>query len=377
MVTDLLKNKLGINLGYWSSYRSSFADGDREAFKQGVASLVSPIQSLIDMLFLDKDIAVSISGEDGSSRELIRLQGADAYATAIIPLLEAFGVSGIPSPSQMKSNSSRLLPYILDAVFGVVDDLKADPYNKLTGVIVNLLYFIKSGGLTGAVNNLLFSVDLLLDIIRPIYDINISSLLDFDIRFAKTDVMMMLSGLISDLLKDELGVDVTLNLTTDKLFNDLVSGEVETFTSANGKTGYRINDATVNRRDMLTVIYDFLLNELLFSENTPKYLSFAQEQFGLSETVFGYLEKIIPALKSADETYPGSGKALIFWVFFAADSITGAMSAGNTTLLGITGALMGSGTSEKRAFARSELTKDMTNEGFSNIFFSILRPLFS
>ncbi|MBQ7637478.1 MAG: hypothetical protein IJS90_01080 [Clostridia bacterium] len=377
MVTDLLKNKLGIDLSYWSYYKASFAVGDKEGFKKAVSSLVSPIQSLIDFLLLDKDITVSIAGAEGDSRELIRLQGANAYATAVIPLLEAFGVTGIPSPSDMKANSSKLLPYIIDAVFGVVDQLKADPYNKLTGMIPNLLYFIQSGCLTSAVNNLLHSVDLLLDIIRPIYDVNISSLIGFDIRFQKTDVMALLSGLISDLIKEELGVDVSLGLTTQKMYNDLVSGQVESFTSVNGAASKRINEKTVNRRDMLTVIYDFLLKELLFSDNTPKYLAFAKEKLGLNDTVFGYLEKIVPAVKEADASYPGSGKALIFWVFFAADSITGAMSSGNTSLLGIMGALMGSGNAEKRAFASSELPKDMRNEGFSNIFLGILKPLFS
>lgn len=377
MITDLLKNKLGINLNYWSSFNASFADGDTDGFSQSVASMIAPIQSLIDFLLLGKDISVSLASADGGSVELVRLHGSNAYASAVIPLLEAFGITNIPTLAEMQGNSKNLVPFILNSVFGVLNEIKTDPINKLFGILPDLLLFIHSGGLTGAVNNLLYSVDLLLDVIRPIYDINIASLINFDIRFNNTDVLALLSGLISDLLKDELGIEVSLNLTTEQVFNDLISGEIESFVSANGQTAYRINAESVNKNDMLTVIFDFLLNELLFSDNTSKYLSFAKEQLGLSDTVFGYLEKIVPALKTADETYPGSGKAMIFWVFFAADSITDAIGSGNTTLLGIVGALMGRGSSDARNFARTELTKDITNDGFANMLFGILKPLFS
>ncbi|MCH5197324.1 MAG: hypothetical protein J1E34_00320 [Oscillospiraceae bacterium] len=376
-ITDLLKNMLGIDLGYWNSFSASFADGDRDAFAKSVANMISPIQSLLDFLLLGQDIAVSLSTAEGGSNELIRLHGSNAYSTAIIPLLEAFGITNIPSISEMKADSKRLIPFVVDSVFGVLDEVKADPINKLFGVLPNLLYFIYSGGLTSTVNNLLFSVDVLLDVIRPIYDINISSLIDFDIRFEKTDVMTLLSGLISDLLRDKLGIDIAINLTTAQVFNALVSGETESFTSANGRTAYRINEQTVNKRDMLTVIYDVLLNELLFSDNTPKYLNFAKEKLGLSDSIFGYIEKIVPALKEADENYPGSGKALIFWIFFAAESITGAIGSSDSSVTGIITALVGSGSPEKCAFARSELFNDITNEGFANILFGILKPLFS
>ena len=134
---------------------------------------------------------------------------------------------------------------------------------------------------------------------------------------------------------------------------------------------------SVNKNDILSVIYDFLLGEILFSERTPAYLQFAKDKLGLSDFIVNYLTNAAPAIKNAEQTYPGAGKALVFWVFFAADSLVGASGGGNNNLLGIVAALMGSGTADARAFAASELTKDIRNEGFASMLLDVLKPLVS
>ena len=378
-VGDLLKNSLGIDLNYWDGYNASFPDGDRAGFKSALAELLKPAESLLTFLLSDQDLSVKLSKDGGKTSELVTLSGYDGYAYALIPLLEALGAKNLPSPDVFKADPSRTVSHIVDALFSIIDGLLADPYGKLVTLIPNLLAFLRFGGLTSAIDNLMYPINLLLDIIRPVFDFDITSLLDFDIRFEKTDPIKLLSTFLSDTLKDSLGVRVTFDFTTQKLYNALNTGKVESFVSANGKKAYRINAASINKEDMLTVVYDFLLKELLCSKNTPAYLALIKDKLGVDEKIFSYIEKIVPAIGEAETKYPGSSKALVFWVLFIFESYLGAkVDAGeDADTLKIVLKMIGNNDAEKTKFATSELAKDLTNPGFAKAFGIILKPLLS
>lgn len=377
LVYTLAREKLGVDLNYWKTYNASFADGDRAAFKQGILDLVSPIGGLLNFLLLDEDLSISLAGpNEGESKALVTLQGNDGYTRALVPLLEALGVGNIPSAAEIRTGGTSPISYVVDAVFGIVDGLKTDAFGKLMELMPNLLFFIRSGCLTDVIDNLLYPVNVLLDVVRPVFELDLNQLLGFDLRLVDTDPVTMVFGLVSDLLQEKLGVSITFDFTTQSLYNDLNCWTTETYTSAAGTTAARVKKDSIRKNDMLTVIYDYLLREILFSANTPTYLQFAKEKLGLSDFIFNYLSNVAPAIKEADASYPGAGKALIFWVFFAADSLMGAVNSGNNSILGIASALMGSGSADARAFAAGELTKDMRNEGFSSILGSVLKPLF-
>ena len=378
-VCELLKQKLGFDIHYWDSYHTDFADGDRAGFKTAVTNLLYPIQKVVNLLLMDEDIDIMLTSASGETIPFLHLHGFNGYSQALVPLLEALGAENLPSPDSFRSNREFAFHTIIDAIFGVIDSLKADPYNKITALLPNILTFIRFGGLTAIVDNLLYPVNLLLDTVRPIYSVDLYSLVKFDLRFVNTDPITLLMGLLSDMIEKELGVRIALNFTTESLYNALNTGTVETFTSVNGQTAYRVNEATINRADMLTVVYDYLLRELLFSENTPAYLSFAKDKLSLNDQVYGYIEKILPALKSADETYPGSGKALIFWVFYVGEAVVGAIgeNGGTDDVLGLITKLVSSGSPEKRDFAKTEFKSDFAKPGFSNVLKSVLQALIS
>ena len=376
-VKDLAKDKLGIDLSYWSNYRASFTAGDRDAFRHGVIDLVYPIRDLLDYLLLGQDIVISVSDEpSGTEAELVRLPGYDAYTAALIPLLEALGVSNPPTAASLGGDSIKLVNVLIDTLFTVLESVKLDPISELMTMLPGLLFFLRSGCLTDVMDNVLYSVNGLIETVRPLYEIDLAKLIDFDLRFEKTDPIALVFGLVNKLMKEKLGVELTRTFTTETLYAELCSWTTESYVSANGRTGMRVNRVSVNKNDILTSVYDYLLQEILFSANTPAYLQFAKEQLGLSDFIVNYLTNVAPAIKSADETYPGAGKALVFWLFFAADSLVGAMS-GNPNVIGVVAALMGSGTAEARSFAASELTKDVRNDGFASVLVSVLKPLFS
>ena len=376
-VRELVKKKLGIDLTFWRGYRASFTPGDRAAFKQGVIDLVYPIRDLLDYLLLGKHLTVDLTDAPTAiTMTLADLPGYDAYTSGLIPLLEALGVNA-PTAASLTGGSMTLVGTLIDSVFSVVESLKTDPVSRLMTMLPNLLFFLRSGCLTDVMDHVLFAVNGLIETVRPIYDVDLKALIDFDLRFTETDPVAFVCSLASDLLEKALGVRIPLDFTTESLYNDLCCWTTESYTSANGQTGMRVNAASVNKNDILSVIYDFLLREILFSERTPAYLQFAKDKLGLGDFIVNYLTNAAPAIRKAEETYPGAGKALVFWVFFAADSLVGAAGNGGGGLLGIVSALMGSGTSDARAFAASELTKDIRNDGFASMLLDVLRPLFS
>ena len=377
-VKDLVKNKLGVDLSFWSGYRASFTPGDRAAFKQGVLDLVYPVRGLLDYLLLGKHITVTIADSPSDTKlDLVDLPGYDAYSAGLIPLLEALGVSDPPAAASLSGGSMTLVSTLIDTVFTVVEGIKLDPFSELMTMLPNLLFFLRSGCLTDVMDHVLYAVNGLIETVRPIYDVNLEALIDFDLRFTRTDPIAFVCGLASDLIEEKLGIRIPLSFTTESLYNDLCCWTTESYTSANGQTAMRVNAASVNKNDILSVIYDFLLSEILFSERTPAYLQFAKDKLGLSDFIVNYLTNAAPAIKNAEQTYPGAGKALVFWVFFAADSLVDASGGGNNSLLGIAAALMGSGSADARAFAASELTKDMRNDGFASMLLDVLKPLFS
>ena len=103
--------------------------------------------------------------EDGTRGDDIRVNGGKGYNNAIIPLLEAFGATGLKTQAQydaqvLKDGSS--LKYILETLIGEANEILATPLNELLSRLANLFYFIGSGGINTIAENLLAPVNTLI-----------------------------------------------------------------------------------------------------------------------------------------------------------------------------------------------------------------------
>ena len=97
------------------------------------------------------------------------------------------------------------------------------------------------------------------------------------------------------------------------------------------------------------------------------------------EALLGHVMAVGAAIGEAETKYPGSSKALVFWVLFIFESYLGAkVDAGeDADALKIVLKMIGNNDAEKTKFATSELAKDLTNPGFAKAFGIILKPLLS
>lgn len=177
-INTLIKDILGIDLTLFTQYKDiaddtnwGFADGDGEGFAQALADVLAPLNPVIDFILKGKNLE-AIKDETGA---VITLLGYNGYDTAIVPLLEALGCE----VTELK-DSDNAIEVILKAIVKKLDTIigeGADAVEGLANLLPGVLYFLQSNALAIVVDNLLHPIYVLLDTIRPIYDINLDEIL--------------------------------------------------------------------------------------------------------------------------------------------------------------------------------------------------------
>ena len=304
----IIKDILGVDLGALGNFPEvDFEPGDREAFVEALCGFLRPIYPLLGFLLNSQDIELfgaPVLAKDSSGNPVqlrdaegnlvfqadgttpvyeytlgdpaIVARGYDGYAGGVIPLLEGLSVnrSSILTPAQYKAAIERDPDAILTAILNPVLDWLEDIIAGEAGSWVpNLLYFVKSGGLDVAINNILHAIWVLLDTIRPLYPLDIGILIDLIGGGGGNDIIDMVMGLLNDmslesilglvmpLLEDLLGFSFDLPLD---ILDSLMVGTITRYTSKNGKTAYRLDGGG---GDLTTALLRFAIEFVFHSEN--------------------------------------------------------------------------------------------------------------
>lgn len=317
---DMLKEQIGLDFHYWDNYTADFAAGDQAAFLAAMVDVLKPFEGILTALLCDEDLTLSVTDATGAV-QIIHVLGFDGYTNGVIPLLEALGAEGVLTPEAFHADREHILENILIPLFSVLDKVAADPYSAVTDLIPNVLYFIASGGLSVSVNNIAHAAFIALDTIAPIYDVDLNGLLGFDIRFTDSDPIALLSGLIGSAIYDATGVDLDFDFTSGSMLDSLAFGDLVSFTSANGKTAYRVDTSSAAMADVLTAVLRFAVREIVFSGNAAKLADLAKEQFELSEETYAFLYSILDVFDSLlSDMGTDAILGLVFWVFYGADN---------------------------------------------------------
>ena len=163
----LLNDVLGVDLGAFAAVEiPAFEDGDVTGFFNALKALLAPLSPVIAILF----------GEDFSALDgVINIKGYDTYPESIQQLFDALGIEQIDDSVAAED----MLGAILDAIGTKVDSLLASEniIKEILGLLPNVVYFLESEGLGTALFNLLVPIQIVLDVIRPIYDLDLSTLI--------------------------------------------------------------------------------------------------------------------------------------------------------------------------------------------------------
>lgn len=305
-----------------SSLNWRFQDGDQDGFIEALSAALRPLNDLLALLLVEGNIdlsglvnsvdvntgafklqdgklVITVSGKDVDSEDStitidlggvlkqLQIYGGNGYDSAIIPLLEALGCTGVKTYSHYVSDYNKakdnLLINVLNPIFSLVDKIAEKPFDTLTGMLPNLAYFLENGGLGQFVNNLLSPVTKLIS--------------DLDAKGINIDeIIEMIAGKdLNTLVKDALGIDLGLSLTNlgnlnihsqlIPLVNSLLKssginlqlsnidwkylaslGELKTYTSASDHYGTPKRVAAYKGQVLITVLR-YLLDNVLAKNN--------------------------------------------------------------------------------------------------------------
>lgn len=329
IITTLgLLEQLGLDVHAWDEMTFSFADGDAAAFKAAVIECLEPLAPVLRFILAEESIEITLL-----DAVPVKALGYDGYSYGIVPLLEALGCKNVKTTAAFKADKAHIVKNIVDPVFTLLDALQANPLVFIEETVPALLYFDRVGGVQAAVPNLLFAVNVLLDTIRPVYDLDIYQLADeklgFDLRFAETDPINFLLVKLGDLIKEKTDIELKIDFTVESLSSELNFTDPIRFTSANGDDAYTIRLSDDGKADLVTKVLDFGVEELVFEDNIANLKKLLKDVVK-DENLMALVTTLLENLKMLDEDvedFHGINDvalATVFWVFFGADSVTDA-----------------------------------------------------
>lgn len=265
---------------------------DKATFVEGLVEVLTPLTPLLDWLLFGDDIAYfsakDYPDQDVSevpAKDLIKLSGYNGYASGLVPILEALGIT-LPDCTTVES-SSEILGDVVTAVLDRVEGILANPVDEVLGLLPNILYFINANGISASVQNLLGAGLSLVDAVNnsgllgknddgtfKTIDLNAiinDALAGLEINGNKVNVTIDINNLdllaIVKVIEGITGLNITDIVAEDKLDNFRV-GQISYFKSSNGQAAFKMSYSdTQGRIDMLTILINFVLEVLMNEEN--------------------------------------------------------------------------------------------------------------
>lgn len=280
-VEKLLKDELNLDLSAFAKYKAlsddtswGFTDGDAKGFADVLVEILEPLTPVLGFILSGENLTL-FEETDGETT----LLGYDGYDSAIIPLLEAFGLE-VQASEDLEA--SDILKETLYALVDLLDKVIDDPINEIIDLLPSVIYFIASNGVSTAVRNLLQPVYVILDTIRPIYDLDLDALLSSLINGDKKEgdsgyISLKLDELnvsfIVSLIESLTGLDLeqlqVLLFDVSKVIGEEYTSESTLFTSEK-KTKRGTYSDTFSKSDMVTVVLSFALEYLSDKDNAEQ-----------------------------------------------------------------------------------------------------------
>ena len=310
-------------------------ENDRAQFVASLCDVLEPLYNILKYVLADEDFAFFVNAE---KTDAITLKGAEGYAYGIIPLLEALDCEGILAPdayyAAVEADGDVLLTSILNPLLDRVDEIVAAPADEILAMLPNLIYFINSNGVDTVVKNTLNAVYAVLAAIEPIAKIDLYELIGVDL--AEIDFDWLVNKLVEVL--GNAGYSFTVE-DIDAIA-ELTVGTLESYTSLNGKTAYKMVYAPNGgieggKTELVTVIERLLVTFITDEKNQEAVMQFLEEELGMTDETAKYVDGLIKLLADCiTDTSVGMQSALtsIYYVFYGVDTGIGEALGGSGSL---------------------------------------------
>lgn len=266
---DILEKEIGVDLTLFNQYADltddynwGFEDGDRDGFIEAILTLLTPLKPLYGVIFFEGNLTLF---KDANNKDLVTFYGNDGYDTAIVPLLEALGCDLLEG-SYSSANAEDGVRAIIASITAKLDKLAADPINELLGILPGVIYYAASDGLTTAVRNILHPIYVILDTIRPLYNIDLNEMLNLSALEININDMGLdfLLGMVEKMSGLKLGAAKTVIYDLCKVIGVDYTSASE-FVGEGRKGAY--TEGVFDRADMITVVISLMLELMQDAEN--------------------------------------------------------------------------------------------------------------
>ncbi len=264
-VNEIILSELGVDLTAFEKYKDiaddynwGFADGDRAGFTTALLSVLEPLSPLYGFLFKGENVHIFKNSAD------IVLYGNNGYDNAIVPLLEALGCD-VKNSGDFSAKDT--VSVVLDALYARIDKLAADPINELVSLLPGVIYYVSSGALSVAVRNLLHPIYVIIDTIRPVYEVDVDAIASS--LGESVDLKNLDASFLQNILEEKTGLKLdglaTLLEDVAKALSTEYTSQ-STFLSGNAYKGSYV-DGSFDKGDMVTVVISYLLEALSIEGN--------------------------------------------------------------------------------------------------------------
>ncbi len=266
---DIIYNELGIDLTLFNQYaaiedthRWGFEDGDRDGFIDAILTMLSPIEPLYGVIFFEENLTLF---KEVNNKDLVTFYGNNGYDTSIVPLLEAVGCELIEGDYN-SANAEDGVRAIIASLTAKLDRIAADPINELLAILPGVIYYAASDGLTTAARNILHPVYVILDTIRPLYNIDLNEMLNLSaLEMDINDLgLSFLLGMVEKMSGLKLSAAETVIYDLCKVIGVDYTSASE-FVGEGRKGAY--TEGVFDRADMITVVISLLLELMKYGEN--------------------------------------------------------------------------------------------------------------
>ena len=328
LIADAIDLIFDIDIHAWDNmvFEDS-AVNNKEGFAKALAQIVAPLSDVINWLFFGSSVRLFNRRDyvDGVAQveDILVINGYDGYDEGLVPLLEALGVDLTDANST--ATIEEKIEKIVLAALTRVEEILADPVDQVLALLPELFYFINANGLAASVNHLLGSVLSLVDGLNALLtDLGIT--LDIgEEEIGTIDVDGLLNSVLNKFLTEKglpnveistqkldlvelvklvevfTGLELTDVVTETKL-DRFYLGQIYSYPSANGRTLFKMaysEDEQKDRADMITVLFNFVVEAALYGDNTAVIENLA----GLEEGTINTFLAALSTLAGTDYEY--------------------------------------------------------------------------
>ena len=178
----------------WMFNRMPLVDGDGYTFINILTRLLGGMELAIEFLFAGADIS--------AFENVLTIKGYDTYDNTFGLLLEMLGVQNLPTQADFKADAmgsfANMLYAVLDWFYALTES--GNMIAQLMEIIPDVFYYIESNGLSTLLKNLLMPVLVLVDTVRPLFDVDLNGVLSYIVSDFLNYSTIDLDGLLQVLI---------------------------------------------------------------------------------------------------------------------------------------------------------------------------------